>query len=79
MPLQSTQMAMAIELQDVQQEEEEGEEQGGREKNEQENKRSKKSVYLYYLGLVVVVIGFASCVMQLQFHGTYGSLLLKWA
>lgn len=53
-----------------QEEEGEGGPQGGREENEQEAKTSKRSVYLYYLGLIVVVIGFASCIMQLQFHGT---------
>ena len=65
-------MAVEIEMQDVQQQEEGtagGEPQGGGRggKNEQEAKSSKRSVYL---GLVVVVIGFASCVLQLRFHGT---------
>ena len=68
---------MAVEI-DVQQDEEGGEPQEGRGKNEQEEKSSKKSVYLYYLGLVVVVIGFASCIMQLQFHGTQVTTT-KWA
>lgn len=59
-------MAVEIELPDVQQE---GEQPRGKGKNEEE-KNSRKTAYIYYLGLVVVVIGFASCVMQLQIHGT---------
>ena len=65
-------MAVEIEMQDVQQEggTAGGEPQGGGEKHGQKAKSSKRSVYVYCLGLVVVVIGFASCVLQLQFHGT---------
>ena len=33
--------------------------------------RERNGPYLYYLGMVVVVIGFASCLMQLQFHGRW--------
>ena len=69
--IHSNAMAVEIEMQDVQQREEGtagGEPQGGGGgKNEQEAKSSKGFVYL---GLVVVVIGFASCVLQLRFHGT---------
>lgn len=36
----------------------------------EEGERNRNGAYLYYLGMVVAVIGFASCVMQLQFHGT---------
>ena len=37
----------------------------------QERRDDSNGTYLYYLGTVVVVIAFASCVMQLQFHGAY--------
>ena len=63
-------MAVEIELPDLQQEEAGGEQPQGKGKNEEKEKNSRKTAYIYYLGLVVVVIGFASCVMQLQFHGT---------
>lgn len=50
-------MAVELELQ----------EEGGDPPRREEGGSSR--THLYYLGLVVVVIGFASCVMQLQFHG----------
>lgn len=56
-------MAVKIEL-DVQ-------EGGGETATTQGRGDGSNGTYIYYLGMVVVVIGFASCVMQLQFHGTY--------
>ena len=35
----------------------------------EDGERQSSQTYFYYLALVVVVIGFASCVMQFQFHG----------
>ena len=71
-------MAVQLEKQDVPEELEEGEPRHSPEKRESEEgeKSSRKTAYLNYLGLVVVVIGFASCMMQLQFHGT---LYSQWA
>ena len=64
------QMAVELEVQDVVEEEGgEASQSQAKEINEREQKRSRKTTYFYYLGLVVVVIGFASCVLQLQFHG----------
>lgn len=55
---------MAVEL--------EVQEEGGEPQphGEEEEEGQPSQTYLYYLGMVVVVIGFASCIMQLQFHGT---------
>ena len=51
-------MAVALEVQ----------EEGG--DSQPQGERQPSQTYFHYLGLVVVVIGLVSCVMQLKFHGT---------
>ena len=63
-------MAVKIEL-DVQ-------EGGGEPATTQGRGDGSNGTYVYYLGMVVVVIGFVSCVMQLQFHGTQ-IITILWA